>query len=53
MLSHRELAVKNDTEVPNGVNRLHDDGAEAEIRVELPKLGEVGSGTEPYQVSFV
>ena len=50
VLSHRELAVKNDTEVPNGVDRLHDDRAEAEIRVELPKLGEVGSGTESYQL---
>ena len=53
MLSHRELAVKNDTEVQNGVDRLHDDRAEAEIRVELHKLGEVGSGTEPYQLRFV
>ena len=53
MLSHRELAVKNDTEVPNRVDRLHDDRAEAEIRVELPKVGEVVSGTEPYQLRFV
>ena len=52
-MRHRELAVKNDTEVPNGVDRLHDDRAEAEIRVELTKLGEVGSGTEPYQPRFV
>ena len=53
VLSHRELAVKNNTEVQNGVDRLHDDRAEAGIRVELPKLGEVGSGTEPYQLRFV
>ena len=53
VLSHRELAVKNNTEVQNGVNKLHDDRAEAEIRVGLPKLGEVGSGTEPYQLRFV
>ena len=53
MLSHRELAVKNNTDVPIGVDRLHDDRAEAENRIELPNLGEVGSGTEPYQLSFV
>ena len=53
VLSHRELAVKNNTEIPKGVDRLHDDRAEAEIRVELPKLGEVCSGTEPYQLRFV
>ena len=53
VLNHRELAVKNNTDVPIGVDRLHNDRAEAEIRVELPKLGEVGSGTEPYQLRFV
>ena len=53
VLSHRELAVKNDTEVPDGADRLHDDRAEAEIRVELLKLGDVCSGTEPYQLRFV
>ena len=30
VLSHRELAVKNNTEVSNGVDRLHDGRAEAE-----------------------
>ena len=53
VLNHREFAVKNDTEVPNGVDRIRDDRAESEIRVELSMLGEVGSETEPYQLRFV
>ena len=54
VLSHRQFAVENNTEVSNGINWLNSNRAEIEAHdVELPWLHQVGSGAEPDQFGLV